>query len=100
MTKTTLSAADHPVDPIEVEFFDRAEKRLGADEPHGCRNQRQVVGAVCNLHVLDGCPNPDVLRPGEPVGKTQGTLRSLGEHLELMPVRAIHYIENALNKVE
>jgi hypothetical protein len=100
MPETALSAADHPLDSVEVEFIDRPEKGLGTDEAHRRRNLPQVVGPLCSLHVLDGCPHPDVLRPREPIRKTQGPLRSLGKHLELMPVRAIHHVENAPNKVE
>src|SRR6266496_2103711 len=100
MTETALSATDNPINALEVELVHWPEKRLGTDEPNRRRYLSQVIRPVRDLHVLNGRPNPDVLGPGKPIGQTQGALRSLGEHLELMPVRAIHHVKDALYKVE
>src|SRR5256885_14590872 len=71
---TTLfrsSPTDHPVDSLKVQFVQRTKKRLGAYEAHHCRDLSQVVSARCDIHVFDGRPNPNVLGPGQPIGKTR-----------------------------
>ena len=46
-----LSACNEPVDVRQVETVERAEERLGRDEPHLGFDSAQIVGAV---HETDG----------------------------------------------
>jgi len=97
---SALAPTDNPIDTLKVEFVDWSKKRLRANEPNRGWDLPQGVGSRGNIHVFDGRPNPYVVGPGQTVGQSQGALRSLAEYLELMPMCAIHHVEDALNQGE
>ena len=82
MARAGLAAGDQPVDAGEVQPVERAEQRLGGDEPHRGRHLAQVVGAVHEAPVLDRHAHPDVRRPGERGGELREPLVALGQDLE------------------
>src|SRR6185437_6523535 len=100
MPNAALSATDHPVNGSEIETIKRTEERLGTDEAHARWYPPQGIGALRDIHVFDGGPHPDVVCPRHLVREPQGALGPLGEHLELVPRRSIHHLEDTLNHLE
>lgn len=60
---TRLSPGYEPVDARQVEPFKRTQQGLGGDEPHGCVDLAQAVGAVDEAAILDRDADPDVRMP-------------------------------------
>src|SRR4051812_42808132 len=60
MPSAGLPSGDEPVDPVKSQSFERAQQRLGRDEPDGRINLAEIVGAMDEPAVLDAHAHPYV----------------------------------------
>src|SRR5690606_22777517 len=96
---TAFPAADHPIDPGNVEVVQRAEERLRADEPNRRGYLPKRVSAPGDVHVLDRTADPDVFGPGKPMGHPSDSFRALGKQLKLVLRRPVHHLEHTCDHV-
>ncbi len=96
-TTAALTARNHPVDSIEVEF-ERAQQRLTGQEPNSSRDTPKILDPRSPPLVLDRDPSPDVLSPVQLVGQGKQALRSLGQYLESVPLGSTHHLEDTKDK--
>lgn len=97
---TALPACDQPVDRGEVQFRQRPEQGLGADEPHLRRNGAQVIHPEGVAVVLDAHTHPDVGRPVQVLRERGEPLGALGEYLVGVPGRVGHDLEHPPDEVQ
>ncbi len=53
MAVSTFATSDEPVDPVDVESYERAEQGLRTDEAHGRGYLPQVIGTIDEPPILD-----------------------------------------------
>lgn len=95
-----LPARDQPVDRRQVQFRQRSEQGLGADEPHLRRNGAQVIHPEGVAVVFYAHAHPDVGRPVQVLREGGEPLGALGEYLVGVPGRVGHDLEHPPDEVQ
>ena len=85
-----FSTCDQPIHSAEIHLAQGAEQRFGTNETHSCGHTTQVISAPFILVGFDRGPRPNVIGPGQCGCQPGHALRSLGQDLELVPVRHFH----------
>src|SRR5216683_1616838 len=77
----------------------RADQRLGRDEPYGRRDLPQAVDTAELAGLLHADAHPDVLRPGQVARQPLQPSGPFGEYLVGVPRRRGHHLEHALDEI-
>jgi hypothetical protein len=99
MTRTRLTTSDQPVDPFEVESFERAEQGLGGNEADRSWHFPKEVSAMDEPAILDRHSHPNILRPREVSGQFDKSILTLREDLEYMPIGPLYGVKDLCDEV-
>src|SRR6266566_2729767 len=89
-----LATGDDPVNSVEPQPLKWAKKWFGRDEPDRSRDVSKIVRTHCKTSVLDRHPHPHISWPRKIRGQRKHALMTFCQHLECMPARHSHNVED------
>lgn len=89
-----LASNDHPIDVLQSQIVDRAEKRFNRKESHCSRDTRQMGDSIRVIFALHAHSHPDIRRPCELTGDSCQSFGSFRQDLKDMPMSCRHNFED------